>query len=264
MEEIEHDPLLKLQELLRKLRSPEGCPWDRQQDIADIGGYLLEEAYEVIEAIHTDDMGSLQEELGDLLFQILFIARIAEEKGDFNFTAVMSGVAEKMIRRHPHVFGDIQVKDVETIKKNWKTIKEKEGKKSEGLFEEIPKSMPALQRVQKITERASEVGFDWANMEDVIVKAEEEFKEFKDALKNNRQEMIREEMGDLLFSLVNLCRFLGINAEDSLRCSLYKFLKRFKYIEDKLRECGKSPDQVSLAYMDALWNQAKTFERDIE
>jgi tetrapyrrole methylase family protein/MazG family protein len=265
MQKSESELLLQLQEILRRLRSPEGCLWDRQQGIADIGRYLLEEAYEVIEAIDAVDLKSLQEELGDLLFQILFAARIAEETGEFSFSDVMSGVAEKMIRRHPHVFSNLAVDDVETIKANWKTIKnEKEGKAKTGLLEGIPRSLPALHRVQRITERASEIGFDWGKADDVLVKVEEELREFKDALKDGRHKLIKDEMGDLLFSLVNLCRFMEIDAEEALRSSLRKFLKRFKYIETRLQADDKSLDQVSLADMDDLWNQSKKMERDTD
>ena len=265
MQRSESELLLQLQQILRRLRSPEGCLWDRQQGTSDIGKYLLEEAYEVIEAIDAGDLKSLQEELGDLLFQILFLSRIAEETGEFTLSDVMSGVAEKMIRRHPHVFDNLEVADVETIKANWKRIKEeKEGKAQTGLFAGIPRSLPALNLVQRITGKASEIGFDWGSADDVLIKVEEELKEFKDALKDGRHKLIRDEMGDLLFSLVNLCRFMSIDFEEALRSSLRKFLKRFKYIETTLQADGKSFDQVSLADMDDLWNQSKNLESNID
>ena len=263
MQRSESELLLQLQDILRRLRSPSGCLWDRRQRIPDIGRYLIEEAYEVIEAIDAGDLNSLQEELGDLLFQILFLARIAEETGEFSFSDVMFGVAEKMIRRHPHVFSNLAVDNVETIKTNWKTIKEdEEGKAPTGLFQGIPRALPALNRVQIITEKASEIGFDWGNAEAVLVKVEEELREFKDALKEGRRKLIKNEMGDLLFSLVNLCRFLEIDAEEALRSSLQKFIHRFTYIVTRLQAYGKTPDQVSLADMDDLWNQSKKSERD--
>ncbi len=249
-----------LLEIIRKLRSEDGCLWDKKQRKEDLAKYLLEETYELIDAIDSGSPNSLKEEMGDLLFQILFLARISEEAGEFSISDVMEYVAEKMIRRHPHVFCDKKVKDIEEIKINWEDIKkhiEKRDENSSGLFGRIPRSLPSLERAQKATEKASGVGFDWGNTEEVLEKIEEELTEFKSSLKTNNINYIKEEMGDLLFSLVNLCRFVNVNAEDALSTSLTKFIDRFSYIEKKLTEQGKDPAGASLKEMDDLWNEAK-------
>ena len=255
--------LQTLLEIIRKLRSPEGCLWDRQQEKQDIGRYLIDEAYEVIDAIDSAVVPALREELGDLLFQILFLVVMAEESREFTLADVMNDVAEKMVRRHPHVFGDRKVRDVDEIKANWKDIKENLENKHHpaGLLDGIPRSLPSLLRAQKMTERASRVGFDWSVTEDVLVKVEEELCELKAALKDNQSEKVREEMGDLLFSLVNLSRFADVNADDALRRANQKFADRFSYMESKLAIQGKTPGQVSREEMDRLWDECKTREK---
>jgi tetrapyrrole methylase family protein/MazG family protein len=202
--------------------------------------------------------------MGDLLFQILFLSRISEEANEFNISDVMEYVAEKMIRRHPHVFGDAKVKNIEEIKANWDDIKkhlENRNAGSAGLLDRIPRSLPALLRAQKLTEKASRVGFDWTNTEAVLEKLEEEFHEFKASLKSSNIHYIREEIGDLLFTLVNLCRFVDVNAEEALKASVAKFTERFSYIEKKLTEEGKDLAGATLKEMDDLWNEAKLKER---
>jgi tetrapyrrole methylase family protein/MazG family protein len=255
--------LQTLLEIIRKLRSPEGCLWDRQQKKQDIGRYLIDEAYEVIDAIDSAVVPALREELGDLLFQILFLVVMAEESREFTLADVMNDVAEKMVRRHPHVFGDRKVRDVDEIKANWKDIKENLENKHHpaGLLDGIPRSLPSLLRAQKITERASRVGFDWSVTEDVLVKVEEELHELKAALKGNPSGNIREEIGDLLFSLVNLSRFADVNADDALRRANQKFSDRFSYMESKLAIQGKTPGQVSREEMDRLWDECKAREK---
>jgi MazG family protein len=252
--------LKRLLEIIHKLRSEDGCLWDKKQKKEDIAKYLLEETYELIDAINSGSPQALKEEMGDLLFQILFIARISEEAGEFNISDVMKYVSEKMIRRHPHVFGNKKVKDIEEIKTNWEDIKkhiENRDENSSGLFGRIPRSLPSLERAQKVTEKASRVGFDWRNTEEVIDKIEEELTEFKASLKTSNANYIREEIGDLLFSLVNLCRFVDVNAEEALSASLAKFIDRFSYIEKRLTERGKKLTGASLKEMDDLWNEAK-------
>jgi tetrapyrrole methylase family protein/MazG family protein len=252
--------LKRLLEIIQKLRSENGCLWDKKQKKEDIVKYLLEETYELIDAINSGSPQALKEETGDLLFQILFLARISEEAGEFSIYDVMEYVAEKMIRRHPHVFGDKEVKDIEEIKTNWENIKkhiEKRNENSSSLFGRIPRSLPSLERAQKVTEKASGVGFDWGNTEEVVEKIEEELTEFKASLKTNNVNYIREEVGDLLFSLVNLCRFVDVNAEEALRASLAKFIDRFSYIEKRLTERGKDLTGASFKEMDDLWNEAK-------
>jgi tetrapyrrole methylase family protein/MazG family protein len=255
--------LKRLLEIIQTLRSPDGCLWDKKQTKEDIAKYLLEETYELIDAIDSGSPAALKEEMGDLLFQVLFLARIAEEAGEFNLSDVMESVAEKMIRRHPHVFGNTKVKNIEEIKANWEDIKkygENRDEKPGGIFDRIPRSMPSLLRAQKVTENASKVGFDWEKTEEVLAKIEEELSEFKAALKTNNVNYIREEIGDLLFSLVNLCRFVDVNADDALKVSLEKFTDRFSYVQKKLTAQGKSLTEASLKEMDDLWNESKLKE----
>ncbi len=246
--------------LIRTLRSPAGCPWDRIQNEKDLRRYLLSEAYEVIDAIAEGSPADLREELGDLLFQILFLVVLAEEQGNFNLAGVVRGISEKMIRRHPHVFADKSVRDVSDVKDNWEKIKatqEHKDKHASPLFDGISRSLPALSRAQEITERAATVGFDWERTEQVVEKIEEELQELKDAIGLKNQDGIEEEIGDLLFSVVNLSRFAGVRAEEALRQTTGKFLKRFQYIEKRLEEEGVSLEEATLATMDRLWEEAK-------
>jgi tetrapyrrole methylase family protein/MazG family protein len=252
-----------LLDLVARLRSPEGCPWDRTQKREDLGRYLIEEAYEVLEAMEGTSAEWLLEELGDLLFQILFLARIAEEEGEFDMTAVLGGITEKMIRRHPHVFANTKVTTVDSVRSNWERIKKELEHKGEGeprLCEGIPRSLSTLARTQRITDRAASVGFDWGNTAAVLKKVEEEIAEFRAALETKNQTALKEEAGDLLFTLVNLCRFTGVDAEAALRDSLGKFTRRFAYIEQTLAGRGKTPIESTLAEMDGLWDEAKKNE----
>lgn len=253
------DGLEGLLQLIRTLRSPAGCPWDRVQTEEDLGKYLLNEAYEVVEAIEEASPDHVREELGDLLFQILFLVILAEEKGDFRMADVTEEVSAKMIRRHPHVFGNRQVSGVAEVKANWEEIKAtvENKKKVSGFFDGIPQSMPALRQAQEMTKRASLVGFDWENVGQVLDKIDEEMGELRQAMRGKNPERIHEEMGDLLFSIVNLARFVNTEAEDALRDTLVKFKKRFAYIEEGLRAVGKDPVSASLAEMDRLWEEAK-------
>ena len=203
---------------------------------------------------------SLREELGDLLFQILFLARITEEEGDFDMTDVLGEINKKMIRRHPHVFGDAQAASVDTVRENWEQIKkevEHKGKGEPRLTDGLSRNLSALARTQLITARASAVGFDWDSAAEVLKKVEEELSEFRTALEAGNQAAMKEEVGDLLFTLVNLCRFAGADAEAALRASLGKFTRRFAYIEQTLAKRGITPAEATLAEMDALWNEVK-------
>ena len=253
----------KLLQTIQKLRSKDGCLWDRKQKKEDMAKYILEETYELIDAIEDGSPAAVKEEMGDLLFQVFFLAHISEEAGDFKLYDIMKDVTEKMTRRHPHVFGNTRVKNIEEIKNNWEDIKrnlENRNENGRGLFDNIPRSMPALGRAQKVTEAASKVGFDWASTEEVLAKIEEELNEFKSALAANDTNCIREEIGDLLYSLVNISRFVNVNAEESLTSSLAKFIDRFSYIQEKLAEQGKDPAGASLKEMDDLWNESKLKE----
>ncbi len=253
----------RLIQTIQQLRSPNGCLWDRKQKKEDMAKYILEETYELVDAIEDGSPAAIREEMGDLLFQILFLAHISEEAGDFKLTDIMNDVNEKMIRRHPHVFGNTSVENIEEIKNNWEDIKrnvEKRNEKSGGLFDNIPRSLPALMRAQKVTEAASKVGFDWARAEEVLAKIEEELDELKSSLKAADSRCTREEIGDLLLSLVNISRFVNANAEESLTASIAKFIDRFSYIQEKLAERGKDPAGASLREMDELWDEAKLKE----
>ena len=253
----------RLLKIIKRLRSKDGCLWDRKQKKEDMAKYILEETYELIDAINSGSSDAIKEEMGDLLFQVFFLASISEEAGEFKVADIMKDVAEKMIRRHPHVFGNTEVKDIDEIKNNWEDIKnniEKRNENARGLFDNIPRSMPALKRAQKVTEKASNVGFDWGKTEEVLDKIEEELNEFKSSLAANDINCIKEEIGDLLFSLVNLSRFVNVNAEESLTASLAKFINRFSYIQQKLAEQGKDPAGASLKEMDDPWNESKLKE----
>ena len=255
-----YQELTELIQLIKKLRAPDGCPWDRKQKQEDIGKYILEEAYEVIESLEANDQQAIAEELGDLLFQILFLAEMGAETGAYSLDNIMAGVKEKMIRRHPHIFGDIKVNSVEEVKDNWQQIKKKERSaknKDKDLFDHIPRSLPALKRAQKVTSLAAVYGFDWRYTAEVLEKFKEELNEFDDALSHENQTEIEEELGDLLFTLVNLSRFVKVDSETALSKTTNKFLRRFAYITDELARCGKTPEQATLSEMDELWEKAK-------
>lgn len=253
-----NDKLTELLSLMERLRSPDGCPWDREQTFQSLIPFLIEEAYEVVEALELEDDGKLQEELGDLLFQIVFFAQMAKEKGWFEMKDIISASHDKMVRRHPHVFGDKPAKNAKEALSSWRAMKEKEKvrDKKASIFEEVPHQLPAIMRAQKITEKASKVGFDWDNVADILKKVEEEIGEFKDALKKREPVQIEEELGDTLFAMVNLGRFLEIDVEQSLRKATNKFVARFDYITEKI-EKKKDITKASLEEMDKLWKEAK-------
>jgi tetrapyrrole methylase family protein / MazG family protein len=254
----------RLLKIIKRLRSKDGCLWDRKQKKEDMIKYILEETYELVDAVDSGLSDAIKEEMGDLIFQVFFLACISEEAGEFKIPDIMKDAADKMIRRHPHVFGNTEVKDIDEIKSNWEDIKkniEKRHQNASGPFDYIPRSMPALERAQRVTEKASKVGFDWGRTEEVLDKIEEELNEFKFSLAANDSNCIKEEIGDLFFSLVNLSRFVGVNAEESLSVSLSKFINRFSYIQQKLSEQGKDPAGASLKEMDDLWNESKLKER---
>jgi tetrapyrrole methylase family protein/MazG family protein len=254
------EKLTELTQLIKKLRAPDGCPWDQQQKKEDISKYILEEAYEVIDSLAKENPQALKEELGDLLFQILFLTEMGAESELFFLSDVLDGIIKKMIRRHPHVFGDKKVISVQEIKENWQQIKKKEcGIKNddENLFGNVPLSFPALKRAQKITSIAAVYGFDWPKTKDVMKKLKEEIKEFNAAIKNRNPDEIEEELGDILFTMVNLSRFVQVDAETALSKVTNKFLQRFSYVTAKLSARGISLEKATLAQMDELWNEVK-------
>ena len=260
------DAEAKFRELLAiivRLRSPDGCPWDRAQKKGDIGRYLMEEAYEVLEALEGSSPENLREELGDLLFQILFLARMAEEAGEFDISDVLGEISAKMIRRHPHVFGEATVEGVQEVRTNWERIKtevEHKGDQGPPICDGIPRFLSTLARAQRITARAAEAGFDWPDTAGVLDKVEEELAEFRASQKAKDPKRIQDEAGDLLFTLVNLCRFAQVDAETALRSSLRKFIDRFSHIERELAARGKTPKCASPAEMDRIWEEAKKNE----
>ena len=254
------DDLLKI---MAKLRSPSGCPWDREQTENSLKKYLIEESYEVLEAIESGTPRELREELADLLLQIVFLSRIAEEKGEFNFLGLVQELAEKLIRRHPHVFPSPDrprpnPKSAGEVLKIWGSVKELEGKyaKRKSLLDGIPLALPALDRARRMSERASRVGFDWPNLAAVWEKVEEELRELKNAEKSPSPRA-SEELGDLLFTLVNWGRLKGISAEEALRKANRRFARRFFQVEKGLRKRGKRPQDSNLEEMDELWKEAK-------
>jgi tetrapyrrole methylase family protein/MazG family protein len=242
--------------IMARLRGADGCPWDRRQTRESLRPFLIEETYEILEAMDRGDDRGLQEELGDLLFHIIFMARIAQEEGAFDIYDVIQGAAEKMIRRHPHVFGNSEVSGPHEVEANWAKLKAAE-KQRASLMEGLPQHLPALMRAYRLTQRASKVGFDWADKDQVWKKLEEELQEFQAALSEGTEEELRDELGDILFTLVNLARFIGVDPEDALRRVTNKFAERFHYIEKRLHEEGKDPHEATLAEMDALWEESK-------
>jgi MazG family protein len=237
------------------------CPWDREQTHGSIAPLLVEEAYEVKEAIEDGNDDELKKELGDILLHAVMHSVIAEERAAFDFGDVVRQISRKLVHRHPHVFGDVTVKDANQVSENWEQLKMKEGRRS--LFENMPKALPALQRADRVQEKASKVGFDWERPEDVWKKVEEEMAELHEALGGSESpERIEEEFGDLLFALVNYGRFVGVAPEEALHRTTNKFIRRFQHIEARLTESGRTFKDVDLEAMDAYWNEAKKAEAD--
>jgi ATP diphosphatase len=261
-------PLERLKQVMARLRDKTaGCPWDVEQDFATIAPYTIEEAYEVADAIERDDMEALREELGDLLFQVIFHARMAEEEGLFDFDAVADELATKMIRRHPHVFGSAEIRDSGQQTEAWEAHKARERQSKPGddasALANVPVGLPALTRAQKIQKRASRVGFDWGDAAPALDKVAEEVSELRAelAMAKPAPDRAEEELGDLLFAVVNVARLAGADAETALRRATAKFERRFRQVEDLLAARGKTPEQSTLEEMDALWDEAKRAER---
>ena len=246
----------KLVEVMEFLRDPEnGCPWDLEQDHQSLKPYLIEETYEVLDAIDEGSAPNLCEELGDLLLQIVFHARLAEERGDFSFNEVEAGIVNKMVRRHPHVFdASVHEKDRETVRVDWEKQKATEGKRA---LSGVPKHLPSLLRAVRVTEKASRVGFDWSYAEEVLDKVIEEANELKQALKYRKQDEVEAELGDLLFSLANFGRHIQVDAEDALQKTINRFTRRFEWVETALIEADIPIGEASLEHLNTLWEQAK-------
>ncbi len=257
----------RLLAVMARLRDPEdGCPWDVEQNFRTIAPHTIEEAYEVADAIERGDMGELRDELGDLLFQVVFYAQMAQEQGDFDFEAVASGIADKMIRRHPHVFGDVSVETAEEMTRRWEDQKAAEradkaaadGRADSSILDGVIPGLPALTRALKLQKRAARVGFDWTEPKEILDKIEEEIGELRAELaENGTPARIEDELGDLSFALVNLARRLDVDPESALRGTNAKFDRRFRRIEGWLAEQGRSTDQAGLDELEALWQRAK-------
>ena len=247
-----------LEEIMSQLRGPNGCDWDKKQDHETLKKYIIEEAYELCQAIDNDDIDEMIEELGDVLLQVVFHCQIGKETGYFDLTEVINGICNKLVYRHPHVFKNVDI-DMNNFDKTWEDLKKKEKGEStvtEGLTR-IPNHLPALIKAEKIQKKAALVGFDWDDINDVYKKIEEEYKELLDECKEGNIKYIKEELGDLLFSIVNLARFLKVNPEEALNLTNNKFIKRFKFIEDNARSSDRNLEDMTLEEMDKLWEKAK-------
>ncbi len=254
----------KLVSLMARLRSDEGCPWDKEQTLDSLVPFIIEEAYEVIAAIDENAFPSIKEELGDLLFQIVFASRIAEEAGQFDLYDVIAESHEKMIRRHPHVFGDKTAKDSAEVLQHWAEIKkeEKRGKPvAQGLLSDVPDVLPALMRAHKVSHKAARAGFDWTDVAGVLGKLDEEIAEFKKAVNDKDPSSVEEELGDILFTLVNVARHLDADPENALRKTIGKFITRFHHVEQAVREQGNDISQTPMTELEALWQEAKGKEK---
>ncbi|NLS44903.1 MAG: nucleoside triphosphate pyrophosphohydrolase [Firmicutes bacterium] len=266
LETKEEYSLARLVNIMAELRAEDGCPWDRKQTHKSLRPYLVEEAYEAIQAIDDMDDKALCEELGDVLLQVVFHSEVADERGKFNITHVLKGIIEKMVRRHPHVFGDAEAKDSEAVLVNWERIKQKEhaedsiGKEVDSILGNVPKVMPALMRAIKVQSKASRVGFDWPDIEGPLSKVDEEYAELREARKAGDIDAIEEEIGDVLFALVNVSRFLKVDPEIALGKAVDKFISRFRYIEREARKNRRQLEDMTLEDMDALWEKSKEAE----
>lgn len=252
----------RLVEIMARLRAPGGCPWDREQNFDTIKPYTLEETYEVLDAIDRRDWPGLADELGDFMLQAVFYAQMASEQDLFNISDSLEAITAKLIRRHPHVFGTGTAETPDDVKRKWDQIKNEEkarrGEADRDLLEGVPRSMPALVEAQQITSKAAQVGFDWQSVDQVFDKMHEELNELANARNSAVHEEIEDEFGDILFVLVNIARFLKVDPEQALRKTNAKFRKRFGYIEDQLRQAGKTLGDSNIDEMEGLWQQAKT------
>ncbi|BDG05903.1 nucleoside triphosphate pyrophosphohydrolase [Anaeromyxobacter oryzae] len=258
------DAIERLLGIMERLRGPDGCPWDREQTLRSIRPYVLEETYEVLEAIDSGDAGEHREELGDLLLQIVFQAQLRREEGAFDFADVAEAISSKLVYRHPHVFGDADVKDAEGVLRQWAALKREEKKAKGGghsVLEGVPREMPALARADRLTEKASRIGFDWPDAGGARAKVTEELAELDEALASGDRDALEHELGDALFALANVGRKLGIPPEEALRGAIARFISRFTHVERELARRGVPHGGASLDEMDAIWDEAKAIER---
>jgi MazG family protein len=259
MERRSFDDLVNL---MKTLRGPGGCPWDRKQTLPDLKPFVIEEAYEVVDAIDRDDRQALMEEIGDLLLESVFIAEITREEESFNVYDSITAIHDKLVRRHPHVFGDVEANNAEQVLVNWEKQKNEERKaENKSVLAGVPGSLPALLKSSRLTEKASRVGFDWQKTHDVFDKIEEEIGELREALDKGDARAIEDELGDVLFTVANAARKAGVNPEEALQSTNRKFMRRFEAMEAAVRATGRNLDQLTLEEMDTLWDQAKAAER---
>jgi MazG family protein len=254
----------RLLAIMARLRDPQrGCPWDLQQSFATIAPYTIEESYEVADAIARQDMPSLRDELGDLLFQVVFHSQLAREQGSFAFDDVVAAICDKMERRHPHVFGNASVADAEAQTVAWEEQKRAErAAKNDSLLDDVPVALPALTRASKLGKRTAQVGFDWPDVGGALAKLDEEIAELKSEFRNGTKSRLTAEIGDVLFCIANVCRFLQVDPEQALRDANGRFEHRFRHVERRLKEQGKAPQQATLEEMDALWEEGKRLARE--
>lgn len=252
------DSFLRLVEIMNDLR--EKCPWDKKQTIQTLRQLTIEETYELTDAITNEDWPGIKEELGDLLLHIVFYAKIGQEQNKFQLDEVINGICEKLIARHPHIYGDVKVENEEDVKRNWEKLKLKEGKKS--VLGGVPKSLPSTVKAMRLQEKAKQVGFEWDNRDQVWDKVEEEITELKEAIAVGEQEKIEDEFGDVVFSLINYARFLQIDAENALEKTNKKFIHRFTQMEQEALQNGKALTEMSLQEMDSIWNTIKQRQKD--
>lgn len=247
---------------MKQLRGPDGCPWDRKQNLPDLKPFVIEEAYEVVDAIDRNDRRALMEEVGDLLLESVFIAEITREEQSFDVYDSITAIHDKLVRRHPHVFANVEADDAEQVLVNWEKLKNEERKaENKSVFSGVPGALPALLKASRLTEKAARVGFDWRRTGDVFDKLDEEIGELREAVKGGDLSRIEDEMGDLLFTVANIARKSGVNPEEALQSTNRKFIRRFESMESSVRASGRNLDQLSLEEMDELWDAAKAAER---
>jgi len=252
--------LQELIDIMARLRSEKGCPWDKEQTRETLKPYIIEEAYEVIEAIEENDPEKIKEELGDLLFQIVFQSQIARENKEFDMPDIIERVSRKMVSRHPHVFGNTSCSTPDEVVAQWEVLKKHEGKLRDSILEGVPAALPSLLRAHRLQKRAAGAGFDWVKIDDVVKKLDEELSEFKEALGSMNRDSIEDELGDIFFMLVNISRFIGVNPEDAHRKTIKKFVRRFRHIETTAAAQGRKLSDMTLEEMDRLWDEAKEME----
>lgn len=251
-----------LVQLMTTLRGPNGCPWDRKQTLPDLKPFVIEEAYEAVDAIDRNDRDALKEEVGDVLLEAVFIAEITREEGSFDIYDSITAIHDKLVRRHPHVFADAEAKDAEQVLVNWEKLKSEERKaENKSVLSGVPRSMPALLKAARLTEKAARVGFDWRRTDDVFDKLDEELAELREAVASGDASQIEDEIGDLLFTIANIARKVSANPEEALQSTNRKFMRRFETMEKQVHEGGQNLDQLTLEEMDRLWDDAKAAER---